>query len=254
MRRRSTKPATLTIIIDTPPHEKTFTLTHTLITTNSRLLAKAAAEAPSPNHAIALPGLRAADFEAYATYYNTLPRPSIQSLALQQWEAIRPREYELSPEQDIHIYVATLLGLHTLASVLMDAHFTNAVMHTLLSTCDFAGAAGAAIVQSAGCILANAEAGSGLYRLLVDVMAASVTEEFVERWSSKWTKEFVVDLLLRCVSLRGGKGGVPSVEDEERYFEEFEREVTGVEMEDVEEEVVEDDDEEIAERFVAAVD
>lgn len=81
----------------------------------------------------------------------------------------------------MHVRVATLLGFWVAGDVLQDVEFKNAVMDAVLEE-DLSGEAGAAVVQSAGVILSKTRGvESGLGRLLLDVMAAMVTEVSIER-------------------------------------------------------------------------
>lgn len=108
-----------------------------------------------------------------------------------------------------------------MGNTLQDSDFKNVVMDALLQE-NLAGDAGAAVVQTAGCILGHQMGmGSGLYRLLLDVMAPMVTEEFVDEFSHQWSKEFAMDLLKRVVLLRGDKliEAIPMPADKQRYYE-----------------------------------
>ncbi|KAF2160189.1 hypothetical protein M409DRAFT_29271 [Zasmidium cellare ATCC 36951] len=221
---KTTAPSTphpLIIIADQPPYERTFSVNRTLYTTHSKLLRRATSEAPSPDLAIALPGIRALDFEAYATHHSHF-RQDLAILADMQWEAIKPKNCILTPAQKTHVRVATLLGYWIMGNGLQDTEFKNVVMDALLRE-DLAGDGGAAIVQSAGCILSYGQTGaeSGLYRLLLDVMAPMVTEEFVDEFAKTWSRDFVVDLLKRVVVRRGGQDVevLPTLADRQRYYE-----------------------------------
>ncbi|KAK4495196.1 hypothetical protein PRZ48_013523 [Zasmidium cellare] len=216
-----TTPHPLFVIIDTEPYERTFSLNRARCTKHSKLLRRAASQAPRPDLAIALPGIRAVDFEAYAAHYSTVREP-LAIHAERQWEQIKPEGCELSPAQKTHVRVATLLGYWVMGNQLQDLDFKNAAMDAILAE-DLAGDGGAAVVQCAGEILGHGQtsAKSGLYRLLVDVVAPMMTGAFVEEYSGKWSKEFLVDLFKKVLELRGGQDVevLPTPADKLRYYE-----------------------------------
>lgn len=215
-----TTPVLLILMVDTKPYEKTFSINRTFFTARSKLLHKATLEAPSPALAIALPGIRSVDFEAYLNHYSPVGC-SLQSSADLQWENIKPAKSVLTSAQRTYVRVATLLGFWVTGNSLQDSDFKNAVMDALLQE-DLAGDGGAAVVQSTGCILGyQTGMESGLYRLLLDVMAPMVTEEFVDEWSHQWSKGFTMDLLKRVVLLRGEQivEAIPILADKQRYYE-----------------------------------